>query len=664
MSNLVKQSQLSEVALELWRRIKNRYNGAFIDARYEEATQKLILTPVEGAEVEVELTDLASKTLDNYFEGENLFDKLFITNNKPFEGNANNYNGNAGGHKQAGRRDYTSHSNNNDGYVDHLVIRLQNGLSTTRKLQIKYWIIEKNANIAQDNIIKEVAYQEYNVEEEQSLGATARIARVPVKMKFENPVYFIYQIYTSADMAYTTTNVGNESLYLGVANENAPLSVNILENNIGQGDGATYSGSYAISGGSINVRDLLGADGTVKTVNRQPSDAQGNVTVNSEHIPYDNQTSQLASDNVKAAIDELNGKFVSNVRYDATDRSLKQTKGGNETNIVTGVVTQWKDLSHVGEYPAINVLDYSKREENVAFATGQTGNKIDKVGSGLVTFPIDDAQEYTILRQRSYNFRIRLDDEHGTMLQFMDIAPTNVHSWNRTKLTPPSGTKTATLELLTSHDHEPKTMVLIGDHMSLYRDIDDPIPFADGNLIQIGSEVSHKFDNSNSNIKSTTVESAIKELDSKIVNAGTGTVTKVNGQLPNNLGEVDVPAVMSVTMNAQDKKKIDVVTYNNVQSQVDLTETLKSPNITHTGNIGGVQQTTVEGAFNAVEAKLQTTLNTINSVRAVDGNIDLRFVDNPTTDGGNITFSVGNTNILTLDYMTTAEVTTIVDKFV
>ena len=61
--------------------------------------------------------------------------------------------------------------------------------------------------------------------------------------------------------------------------------------------------------GTSNEYDL--ATGTVKTVNQQPSDGQGNVKVDAEHIEYNNQTSQLTSQNVQEAIDYLEGDKAS-----------------------------------------------------------------------------------------------------------------------------------------------------------------------------------------------------------------------------------------------------------------------------------------------------------------------------------------------------------------
>lgn len=96
-----------------------------------------------------------------------------------------------------------------------------------------------------------------------------------------------------------------------------------------------------------------------------------------------------------------------------------------------------------------------------------------------------------------------------------------------------------------SQGNEHQTMIFLGDQLNLSVDTNNPIPFVDGQLIQVGSEVSLKFDNSNSTLKSTTVNSAIKELNDKIANASSGTVTSVNGQAPSGTGEVTLTATVS-----------------------------------------------------------------------------------------------------------------------
>ena len=657
---------------------RNFGKGLIKDVAYDIQTQKLKVETVDGTIFEVDLTDLASKTLDNYFEGENLFDKLFITDSKPFEGNIGEYTYNAGGHKQTGRRDYTSHSQGNNGYVDHLLIRLANNLATNRRVQVKYWIIEKGNTVAQDKIIKEVAYKEYQVEEEMNLGASARIVRVPIKMKFDNPTYFIYQVDSSSDMAYTTTSVGNESLYLSVSGVNAPLSIQTLVDNIGRNDGANHSGSYAISGGMTNIRDLLNSTGTVKTVNGQPSDNQGNVTVNSEHISYNNQTSNLASNNVKEAIDELNGKFVSNVSFVEATRTLKQTINNQEQEIVNGIVTKWEDLEHVKKYEITNLVDYSKRQNGVKFnADGQ--NIINDVNCGLVSFKVEGNQEYTLLRQRAYHVRIRFEDVNGGFIEFLDT-PTRIYNgWNRVKFTTPQNAITAILELLVSQANEKEVMVLKGNQLNLSVDTRNPIPFTDSKVLQIGKEVSYAFDNSNSNIKSTTVESAIKELDMKVANAGTGTVTSVNNVQPingnvqieiNNIDNLEttlegkVPKTDLVSIPTPDKVpqlnnqgKLDIaflpdLSFNQVHSVADKTEAINLINA-NTARVGDIfivrnNNNSVHMYVNQAGADFDT-----KCVELTMANGTVRTVNGKTPDAqgnvrinaDNITLANGNSNV-------------------
>ena len=282
--------------------------------------------------------------------------------------------------------------------------------------------------------------------------------------------------------------------------------------------------------------DLSNFAGTVKTVNQQPSDPQGNVTVNSEHIPYDNQTSNLASNNVKEAIDELNGKFVSNVRYEPTDRSLKQTKSNQETNIVTGIVTQWRDLDYVKQFTNTNILDYSKVQKNTKLDNSFEYQN-DPTGEwGVVAFPVTGGEQYTLLRQRQYHVRIRFEDDRGTKVDRVDSpAPAN-KNWHRCVFNAPVGATKGILEVRVIQDNEKDIMILAGDQTGLTVDVNNPIPFLDNKFLQIGTEMSYAFDNSNSNLNSTTVESAIKELDGKVTNAGT--VKTVNNQQADVAGNV------------------------------------------------------------------------------------------------------------------------------
>lgn len=339
----------------------------------------------------------------------------------------------------------------------------------------------------------------------------------------------------TGNVTVTSTDIEYDNVISGLVAQNVKDAIDELNTNIKN----SYSNStYDVQTGRLTLIKDNGqqvpydlATGTVKTVNGQPSNPQGNVTVNSEHINYDSQTSGLTSTTVQDAIDELNRKFVSDVRYESADRSLHRTIDGQEQELVSGLVTRWTDLDHVQEYTHTNVLDYSKVIPNKAI--DGSGEHINASADwGTIEFPVTANEDYTLLRQRNANVKIRFEDNNGSKVGFInDPAPAS-NGWHRCKFTIPSGATKGILEVRVTQGNEYQTMIFLGDQLNLSVDTNNPISFADGQLIQVGSEVSLKFDNSNSTLKSTTVNSAIKELNDKIANAGSGTVTSVNGEIP------------------------------------------------------------------------------------------------------------------------------------
>lgn len=202
-------------------------------------------------------------------------------------------------------------------------------------------------------------------------------------------------------------------------------------------------------------------------------------------------------------------------------------------------VKEWKDLEYVEEYPFTNLVDFAKRVEGVQFdSTGQ--NIIQQNGRGLVDFEVVGGAEYTLIRQRANHGRICFYGADGVRISFLDETMRIIKKWNRLKFQAPQGSVIATLELKTDQDNEKEVMIFEGDQTNLDIDPAKPIPYADGQLIQVGSEISLKFDNSNSTFKSTTVNSVIKEIDTKIVSIENGMVTSVNGQGPDVYGNVQI----------------------------------------------------------------------------------------------------------------------------
>ncbi len=78
MSNLVKQSQLSEIVVALWEKVKQRTDVALKDATYDKTTQTITFTKIDDTTVEVPLTDLVSKSNANVITGETLITDGYI----------------------------------------------------------------------------------------------------------------------------------------------------------------------------------------------------------------------------------------------------------------------------------------------------------------------------------------------------------------------------------------------------------------------------------------------------------------------------------------------------------------------------------------------------------------------------------------------------------
>lgn len=244
---------------------------------------------------------------------------------------------------------------------------------------------------------------------------------------------------------------------------------------------------------------------------------------------------------------DLGSNGVQSFNYDANTRTITVINENGQQYTIPHIITEWKDLEYVKEYTDINLIDFAQRQNGVKFDGVGNITDVNASDNGLVRFDVVAGEEYTLIRQRANHGRICFYTADGGFIRLLDEGMRIYNGWNRLKFTAPQGASYAILELLVRQDNEKDVMVLRGDKINLAINTSNPIPYTDGNSIQVGSEVSLKFDNSNSTLLSTTVESAIKELNKKIANAGGGTVTSVNGEIP-----VDGNVNLSLEINGDD----------------------------------------------------------------------------------------------------------------
>lgn len=281
MSNLVKQSQLSEVAVALWEKVKERTNEHFVNATYDKATQTITFTKFDNSEVTVNLTDLASKELDNVFTGKNVFGDLFVGGESVAIGGeipAGNRGG-ALGTKKFGHRGYDSHANNGNGYVKSLSIGIQ-GKNVGETATVNVWEVAKGTDRNGDIPTLIASNVQLAVKDEAPWTAgNRRYVEFPINKKYEVPTYFIYQVHPSEEADRVISTDGDNEEYVLIGD-----SEDVTQENIAGLSTFSIVGVHALNRGEVNIIDLITSGGSVKSVNNQMPDGQGNVTVGIDHI--------------------------------------------------------------------------------------------------------------------------------------------------------------------------------------------------------------------------------------------------------------------------------------------------------------------------------------------------------------------------------------------
>lgn len=280
-----------------------------------------------------------------------------------------------------------------------------------------------------------------------------------------------------------------------------------------------------------NFIELSIGDGTVKVINNQRPTPNGEVIINSDHISYNNQASNLQSNNVKDAIDELNRKFVSNIRYESADRSLHQTIDGSDTKIVDGIVTKWGDLEHVTQSRLKNIFDKNTQvEENKRYFFDHIEVNPDWK---IAKIPCQAGDEFTVIKS------VDNDSSQMGLFEAGDINIQNINANHKSVkgrrvyhfTIPSSATNAAYFVISMKNDVTNIDEVMVFKENVVDGDIPtNYIPFSDGASVIINSnEVALTFDKTGTSLSSATIHSAIKELDRKIITT-TGSVASINGQ--------------------------------------------------------------------------------------------------------------------------------------
>lgn len=228
-------------------------------------------------------------------------------------------------------------------------------------------------------------------------------------------------------------------------------------------------------------------------------------------------------------------KFIEDIVYEVDTNELSKTKNGTKEVVIDHVVERWGDLEHTLHPKNKNIFDKD---------TQVTDNKYYFVGVGFVNdqnwcmaaIPCSGGEQFTIVKMSNHDSKhFAFLDEIGSLIgELSTPIQTTVNGKAVYKITIPSDLTDVAYFTVNMHKQtvtQDQVMVFSG-HLE-----DNEIPnvyypyLGDLDVEIDGDKVGIRFNNDSTSLTSTTVVGAIKELDGKITNAGTGgAVTSVNGQ--------------------------------------------------------------------------------------------------------------------------------------
>lgn len=229
-------------------------------------------------------------------------------------------------------------------------------------------------------------------------------------------------------------------------------------------------------------------------------------------------------DVIKNLWDKAKDKFIEDITFDkdidnATNKpknTLKKTKNGVKEDVVNHVVTKWHDLDHVEEHPYINLMEYNNKVTGYYYGNAKPDVWTQDTAWSTYFLDVKANEKYTVIRKTNDSIRyVYTSSVGGARIDAGDYTPTQNGSFYFSKITIPTRAGITKMAIQFKHgENTINDIMILREH---HDSIDGFIPYADGQVIQIGTDISYAFNNEGTSLKSTTVSSAIKELDNNVL---------------------------------------------------------------------------------------------------------------------------------------------------
>lgn len=190
MPKLINKTRFTKFANDLWTKIKNRYDNAFVDAEITAGTEtekKIKFTKAGGGEkAEVDLQDYARLQDRNEFKQDvSVDDGATDTTLKCGTLNGNHNLNRVSGHRSVTTKAFV------DGYIKHLIVLADETQNAGETSNWEIWAIKKGATRADDRVAEKIVKNNVVIKSMPINGTAQKVVELPIGKKFSNEVYFL-----------------------------------------------------------------------------------------------------------------------------------------------------------------------------------------------------------------------------------------------------------------------------------------------------------------------------------------------------------------------------------------------------------------------------------------------------------------------------------------
>ena len=336
--NIVKHSQLHDIAGDLWTKAKKRDIEKF---EYDSNTKTIKGKSDSNVDLNIstQLTNMAVVDQENRFTQDNVFTKVYIDGISTTLG-MDIPSGGVLGHSISAQNNTRRFGNRNmstgkkGAHIDKIVIPMSNGMTVgNNATPLTVWAVEKGATKANDVLITEPIVNRISLQVKtggspfpSSITDTyQRYVEHTINKTFDKDVYFVYSFEDHGNcIAKRDLPVSEDNLCIEGSTFNAESITTSRPCD-------KYGVHLIYMTKKVDIKELIVNGGTVKKVNEQLPNSQGNVTINAEHIKIDDSSS---ANTVKAEVELKLNKSDAETLYVKKDNTTNTGGVENQNKVV------------------------------------------------------------------------------------------------------------------------------------------------------------------------------------------------------------------------------------------------------------------------------------------------------------------------------------------